>query len=73
MRIVSDAYDTDDCVWNYHKHPADDFGDTLAKFIAIECREVSEGEDNKAAAMHHAMERAVKELTRVRNALYDLA
>jgi hypothetical protein len=76
MKIVSDAYDVDDAdgiVMLYHKWPNGDHEDTLAKFVAIECQEVAEGEDNKAAAMLHAMDNAVDELTRVRDALYNVA
>jgi len=73
MKIVSAAYEDSGIVWQYFKYPDGNFGDTLAKFIAIECREVTEGEDNKAAAMLHAMDNAVAELTRVRDALYNIA
>ena len=72
MKIVSDAY-PDGIVWLYHKDPEGNHGDTLAKFVAIECQEVAEGETNKAAAMLHAMDNAVDELTRVRDALYNVA
>jgi len=73
MKIVSEAYEIDGTVWSYYKHPDGDFGDTLAKFVSIECQEVAEGEDNKAAAMLRAMDRAVAELTHVRDALYNVA
>jgi hypothetical protein len=73
MQVVSEAYDCDGIVWQYYMFPHRDHGDTLAKFIAIECQEVAEGEDNKAAAMLHAMDNAVAELTRVRDALYTVA
>lgn len=71
MKIVSEAYDADGVVWQYYKHPDGNFGDTLAKFVAIECQEVAEGETDKAAAMLHAMDNAVAELTRVRDALFN--
>jgi hypothetical protein len=73
LKVVSEAYDCDGVVWQYYKYPDEHFGDTLAKFVAIECQEVAEGEDNKAAAMLHAMDNAVAELTRVRDALYNVA
>lgn len=73
MKIVSEAYDTDGIVWEYYKSPNKDFGDTLAKFVAIECQEVAEGETNKAAAMLHAIGKAIAELLRVEAALYNVA
>jgi hypothetical protein len=41
MKLVSNAY-PDDVVWLYYKDPDGDYGDTLAKFVAIECREVAD-------------------------------
>jgi len=73
MKVVSEAYDWNEVIWQYYRFPHKDHGDMLAKFIAIECQEVAEGEDNKAAAMLHAMDNAVVELTRVRDALYNIA
>jgi len=73
MELVSNAYDTDGIVWQYYKYPDKNFGDTLARFVSIECQEVAEGEDNKAAAMLQAMNVAVAQLTRIRDALYNVA
>ena len=73
MKIVSDAYDADGVVWQYYKHPNGNFGDTLAKFVAIECQEVAEGEDNPATVMFHAMDNAWDELGRVVADLYNAA
>ena len=72
MKVVSDAYDADGVVWQYYKHPNGDFGDTLAKFIAIECVEVSLDEPRPRRCVLHAMSRATDGIVRVRNALYKL-
>lgn len=41
MQVVSDAYECDDTVMNYYRDPTGDYGDTLAKFIAVECKETA--------------------------------
>jgi hypothetical protein len=73
MELVDEAYDADGCVLAYFKHPGGEYGDTLARFVALECLDVTLGETNKAAAMVHAMDTAITQLTRVRDALHNVA
>lgn len=72
MKIVSDAYDADGVVWQYYKHPNGDFGDTLAKFIAVECVEVSQGSES-LGEINHAMDVAGTQMIHVCTAIDRLA
>ena len=72
MRVASDAYDNDDCVWNNYKYPKRDWGDGLAMFIVEEIRECADGEDS-LGSVAAALTKAVDELTRVRDAVANIA
>ena len=72
MRVASDAYEGEDEVWNYYKHPKKDWGDGLAAFITQEIRESTEGEHLLGCLMA-ALDNAVDELTRVRDAVANIA
>ena len=72
MRVASDAYEGEDEVWNYYKHPEKDWGDGLARFITQEIRECADGEDS-LGSVAAALTKAVDELTRVRDAVANIA
>jgi hypothetical protein len=68
MKAISKAYDADGIVWQYYEHSNGNFGDTLAQFIAIECKEVSEGSES-VVFIRQAMFNALNELENVVDAL----
>ena len=64
MRIASRGY-PEDLVWQYHKHPNRDFGDTLAKFVAFELADTFSsraGDIEQLVAAQGALETAKKQM-----------
>lgn len=74
--IADKAYGEEGLVAAYHRCPKKNFGDTLAKFIAVEIKDVSGKEPDDEHALNFAagaIESAVGQLERVATALRDAA
>lgn len=75
IKVANEAYG-DDLVMNYHKIPIEDFGDTLAKFIAAEIGSIADSGDdmhNACVAASIALDRAAEQLESVSSALTSKA
>ena len=75
IKIASSAYSRDGEVFAYHKHPEGNFGDGLAKFIAIELLETFDetaSDDDQLFTAAEVMRISNNELEKVMDAFEDV-
>ena len=73
MKIASSAY-PDDLIMRYHKNPKHDFGDTLAKFLAVEIKDTYDADEPAGEQLLYAarkVDTAIQELAKVRERLQN--
>ena len=74
IKVASSAY-PDDLIMRYHKNPKHDFGDTLARFLAVEIKETYDADEPAGEQLLHAarkVDTAIQALAKVRERLQNV-